>query len=285
MLGLSEQIGRDERRIGGVVGNNEDFGRASGKVDADHAEELALGFGDVRVARARDQVDARHPHAAVRHRGHRLHAADAVDLVGARVVQRVERLRIDAIRSARWRGGDDALDARGLGRADTHDGGRDERILAAGDVAAGSRDRDQLLAEHDAGLQLDFERLQAVLLPLRELGHLLVAVGDVLLEGRRQRARDLVDARLRHPKLAGPLVEIARVFPHGFVAVLGDVGDHAADGGFDFGVARSGLHGGAFQIVASHGVLPGFVDCVLVLERDARWPTRGPGSRSQQRYP
>ena len=61
MLGLADQVGRDERRVGRVVGEDRDLGRAGLGVDADHAPEQPLGGGDVDVARAGDQVDlARH---------------------------------------------------------------------------------------------------------------------------------------------------------------------------------------------------------------------------------
>ena len=91
MLGLAEQIGGNERGIGAVVGNDQDLGGARRQVDADQAEQLALGLGDIGVAGPGDHVDGAHADAAVGHGAERLHAADRVDLVGAGFRQRIER--------------------------------------------------------------------------------------------------------------------------------------------------------------------------------------------------
>ncbi len=53
VLGLAEQVDRDDERVGLVVGDDQDLGRAGEEVDADLAEQLALGLGHVGVARAR----------------------------------------------------------------------------------------------------------------------------------------------------------------------------------------------------------------------------------------
>ena len=57
MLGLGQQVDRDDERVGVLVGDDEDLGGPGEQVDADLAEQLALGLGDVGVARAGDQVD------------------------------------------------------------------------------------------------------------------------------------------------------------------------------------------------------------------------------------
>ena len=59
VLGLADQVGGDERGVGGVVGEDRDLGGAGLGVDADAALEQPLGRGDVDVARAGDQVTAR----------------------------------------------------------------------------------------------------------------------------------------------------------------------------------------------------------------------------------
>ena len=75
--------------VGAVVGDDRDLGRAGEQVDADLAEELALGLGDVGVARADDDVGLGQALDAVGHRGQRLDAAEREDVVGARGVHRV----------------------------------------------------------------------------------------------------------------------------------------------------------------------------------------------------
>ena len=57
MLGLADQVGGDVHRVGGVVGQDGDLGRAGLGVDADHAAQQPLGRGDLDVARAGDHVD------------------------------------------------------------------------------------------------------------------------------------------------------------------------------------------------------------------------------------
>jgi hypothetical protein len=51
VLGLGEQVGRDEPRIGVVGGDDEDVARAEEAVDADVARDEPLGLLDVERAR------------------------------------------------------------------------------------------------------------------------------------------------------------------------------------------------------------------------------------------
>jgi hypothetical protein len=60
VLGLADQVGRDVRRVGGVVGEDRDLGRAGLGVDADPSLEQTIRGDRVDVARAGDQVDRRH---------------------------------------------------------------------------------------------------------------------------------------------------------------------------------------------------------------------------------
>ena len=83
MLGLAEQIGGADFAVDAVVGDHQRLGRAGEQIDADAAEQLALGFGDIGVAGADDHVDRRDRLGAERHRGDRLDAAEHVDFVGA----------------------------------------------------------------------------------------------------------------------------------------------------------------------------------------------------------
>ncbi len=51
VLGLGDEIGGDPGGIGGAIGDDEDFGGPGDHVDADLAEDLALGGGDEGIAR------------------------------------------------------------------------------------------------------------------------------------------------------------------------------------------------------------------------------------------
>ena len=79
VLGLGQKVGGDPVRIVVAVGDDQHFRRAGDHVDADRAEDLALGGGDIGVARADDLGDRRDRLGAIGKRRDRLRAADAVD--------------------------------------------------------------------------------------------------------------------------------------------------------------------------------------------------------------
>ena len=81
VLGLAEQVGGDPVGLVAAVGYDQDLARPCDHVDPDHAEQLALGLGDVVVARAGDHVDGANPFGAVGKRSDRLRSADAPDFV------------------------------------------------------------------------------------------------------------------------------------------------------------------------------------------------------------
>ena len=227
MLRLAEKVGRNQGRVGAVVGDNEDLGGTCRQIDAHETEQLPLGLGDVGVAGTGDHVDRAHADATVGHRAQRLHAAKCVDFVCSRFHQGIKGCRKDAFRAARRCGADHMRNAGHLGGGNTHDGSRDQRVLAARDVAADCLDRNDLLAEHDAGADLGFELLQRVALPFCELGDLLLAEGKVVFEDGAHRLAGGIDLRLGHAKLrAVPAVEVLGIAPHGCVAVLLDVIEH-----------------------------------------------------------
>ena len=87
-LRLTEQVGRAHLGVHAVVGDHQGLGGAGQQVDADAAEELTLGFGDIRVARPDEHVDAVLGLEAEGHRRHRLLGTCVVE----GVVQSPERL-------------------------------------------------------------------------------------------------------------------------------------------------------------------------------------------------
>ena len=196
-------------RVGGVVGQDRDLGRAGLGVDPDQALEQPLGRHDVDVARAGDQVDARARAGAVGEHGDRLGAADGVHLVDAeqRAGGQDRRVRQPAVLLLRRAGQRDRLDARDLGGHDVHQHGRDQRREAAGDVEADPADRDLAVGDPGAGAEVgDHVVLELALAgraqaadrllqaradvgvePVQRLGHGLDGHPDVLL-------RDVVEA-------------------------------------------------------------------------------------------
>ncbi len=95
MLGLGHQVDGDEGRHRALVGQDEDLAGTREHVDADVTHDELLGGGDVGVAGTDDLVDARYRVGAVRERGHRLGAADTVDLVDADLGRGRERVGVD----------------------------------------------------------------------------------------------------------------------------------------------------------------------------------------------
>ena len=83
VLGLRQQIGGDPVGVARLVGEDQHLGGAGDHVDADLAEHQTLGRRHIGVAGPDDLGDRRNGLGAVGERGHRLRAADAIDLVDA----------------------------------------------------------------------------------------------------------------------------------------------------------------------------------------------------------
>ena len=99
MLGLRQQIGRDERRVRRRVGDHEHLGGSRREVTCRAggiAVDLRLGLGDPRVAGSKDLVDLRHGSRAVRHRRDGLRAAELEHALDAGDARRIEDSGIDA---------------------------------------------------------------------------------------------------------------------------------------------------------------------------------------------
>ena len=145
MLGLAEQVGGAHFAVDAVIGDDQRLGRPGQKIDADAAEQLPLGFGDVGIARADDHVDRRDGLGAERHGGDRLHATEHENLVGAAEMHRRHDRRMrPAVK--RRRAGDDVLHAGDARGDDRHMRRRHHRIAPARHVAA-----DRIRPEYSCG--------------------------------------------------------------------------------------------------------------------------------------
>ena len=120
MLGLGDQVGRDEFRIRGVVGDDRDLGRAGLGVGADRAEQQPLGRGHVDVARAGDGVHGGTVGRAVPEHGDGLGPAGGVDLLDAEQRARSEHGRAGQAVFLRRRGHRDLRHPGHLGRNHVH---------------------------------------------------------------------------------------------------------------------------------------------------------------------
>ena len=127
MLRLRDDFARNELGLRARVCDDEHFRRTGQAVDADAPEDLALGLGDVDVARADDLVDRCDGRRAERERADRLRAADGVQLVDLGERTGVQHGGIDVTVALRRCRHDDASDARDLGGDDRHQHRRGQR--------------------------------------------------------------------------------------------------------------------------------------------------------------
>jgi hypothetical protein len=230
VLRLPEQVGRAHLCVAGVVRDHQGLGRTGEQVDAHAAGQLALGFGDEGIARARDHVGGLDRGRAERHGTDRLHAADRIYLVRAAQVHGGDDRGMGLALVGR-RTGDDAFHAGDARGDDAHVRRRDERVFAAGHVTADAVDRDVLVPEHHARQRFDFHVTQRIPLDLREVADLLLRELDVLDHLFGQRAHAVLDLALGHAEtLRGPAVELGREIAHRVVAALLDIGKNVFDG-------------------------------------------------------
>ena len=181
------------------------------------------------VAGAHQHVDRRDRLRPQGHRGDRLDAAEAVDLVRAReVLRRDDRGRGPPL--IRRRAGDDPRDPRHLGGDDRHVGRGQQRIFPARHVAPRRADRDVLVAEDDPRQGLDLHVPQGLALVPGEVAHLRLGERDVLDVAPAELGQAALDLGRRQPVVvAVPPVEPDGELPDRRVPAPGDVVQDAFD--------------------------------------------------------
>ena len=134
MLGLAEQIGRANFAVHALVSDDQCLGRSSKQINADTAEQLALGFGDISIPRSNDHIDGTNGLSAKGHRCDRLHAAEHENLVGAAKMHRRDNRRVRA--ALKWRrASNDVFHAGNARGDDRHMRRSNHRIAPAGHIA------------------------------------------------------------------------------------------------------------------------------------------------------
>ena len=153
VLGLADEVGGQQARVGGFVGDDADFGGAGNRVNAHECGDQRLGGGNEDVARAGDLVNRIAQDVAVLRlaalgavceHGNGLSAADRVYLVNTEDGAGGEDglVRQAFLIVAGGRGGDgQRFDAGGLGRHSVHDDGARVDGLAAGHIQADALNR------------------------------------------------------------------------------------------------------------------------------------------------
>ena len=179
MLGLAEQVGGAHFHVGGIVGNDQGFSRSGQQVDADAAEQLALGLRHIGVAGADQHIDRRDRRGAECHRRDCLHAAEQIDLI--RPAERHRRHRGSRRHAVqRRRAGDDAGNAGHFRGQHAHVRRGDHRVAPARHVAADAADRNVLVAQPHARQGFDFDVVQRGALGFGETADLGLSELDVL---------------------------------------------------------------------------------------------------------
>ena len=164
MFGLRQQIRRDPS---GVPACREDhrLRRSGGQVNRAIGADQLLRSSHKTIARPKDFVDVRNTGCAIRERCDGLSAADARDLGDAEHRCRCQQF---VIRSRAY--DHDSLHACHLRRDNGHQKCRDQRVSAAGDVAANRLDWTHHLRDRDA--RLDLERGTSRQLRLRDAANI-----------------------------------------------------------------------------------------------------------------
>jgi hypothetical protein len=243
VLGLGEEIDRDQAGIVGGIGEDDDLGGAGDGIDADAAEDLPLGLGDIGIAGADDAIDGGDGSRAIGEGRHGLGAADAVGLGDAgEAGGGGDEGGKNPARAGH--GHDDARNPGDAGGDRVHQHGGGVGGLAAGDIDADGVERAPAEAHADSGLvgQREVGGKLAAMESLDPLGgeaeRGVLGLGDGLGGGKDLGGAD--------PELGGgeiEPVEAAREVAEGGVAVGAD----GLDDGGDRGLDRGGLAAGGSE--------------------------------------
>ena len=152
VLGLGEEVRGHVGRLRRAVRDHDDLARAGDQIDADIAEDEALGERDVEVPRPDDLVDGADGRRSIRERGHGLGAAQPVDLGRPGEAGRGQHRRGHAPVPARRRDHHQIPHARHACGDQVHQHGGRVGRGPAGDVAPHPVERRHLLAEKRAVL-------------------------------------------------------------------------------------------------------------------------------------
>src|SRR5262245_37094223 len=114
--------------------------------------------------------------------------------------------------------------ARHLRSSDAHDGCRDERIFATGDVTTNPFHRDDLLSELTPVAHLRLELVHRVSLAFGEVRNLLLTESEVVLESLTHGSTRRSDFIVGDAKVGSlPAIKIIRIASYGGIPILLDV--------------------------------------------------------------
>ena len=223
MLGLADEVGRDDMRVRRPVGEDQAVGRACDHVDADPAEKDALGFGHELVAGADEDLGLGQPEQAEGHRRDALHPAHGHDLVGAADMGGIDDGGCHADIGARRRTGGDVLAARDLGCGHGHDRAGDMAVSPTRHITPRRIDRDRLLPGDEARHDLVFDIGHGGFLLLGKAAHIVVAELDVALQLFGHQRAGGFDLVRRQDDIAVVFVELGGIFQRLRIAARLDI--------------------------------------------------------------
>ena len=101
MFRLTDQVGRDNVGVSGLVGNDGDLGGTCEHVDTDPAIQDSLGFGDKAIPRTHQDVSRVPGEKTKGHRGDPLNTTQGQNGIGTGEVSGVQNRRMNACIAAR----------------------------------------------------------------------------------------------------------------------------------------------------------------------------------------
>ena len=182
MFGLPDEVVGHHLGIRAGIGQHHAVGGTREHVDADLTEEHPLGFGNILVAGADQDVGLGQAEMAMRHGGHALHAAKVQDHIGAAKVHRIKDRGRDAGAGSWGRTGGDMGHACDIGRGDRHDRAGNMAITPAWHIAARRRNGDLLLPCHQARQDFHGAVRQGGPLRLGKAADVVMGKADVVLQ-------------------------------------------------------------------------------------------------------
>ncbi len=169
MLGLSQQIGGDNARIGAVVGDGKDLARPGQGINPHLAKDLALGLVDKGVTRPDDFIHHRHALGSPGHSSDCLRAANFKDPVCACEMADRNHRRVRPGRQT----GDNLFTSGDRGRHNRHYRRGEDRVAAPWHITSHRLDGNNAVSEMDAWQGFNLQRLHGGELGLSKAAHLL----------------------------------------------------------------------------------------------------------------
>ena len=227
MLGLGQEVCRDEFRHCGIIRDDQDLTRTCEHIDIDLTEDQALRCIYIDIARAADLIDTRDRLRTIGHRSDRLGTADLIDLGSAGDAGSSEDNRSDRTIGTRRCA---QYDTRASGcscRNNIHEDCGRERSRAARYIDTCDADRTDAHADLRAFCHIHLKAgLDLSLVEGQDIGGCFLDDLDQIRIKRCDRVSDLLVCHADIGSIDVRLIEFLRVLKDCRIAILLDVIDH-----------------------------------------------------------